>query len=100
MRYRARCRPATSTTASRDSSHSAVSAGSMSGSWLGSPSLMMEKRSRSAGVTPPVNVLTPQFVKVSGQVSPLEGVLAPSDGDDHGKEWDADDDVRDRDGAD
>src|ERR1700685_1125774 len=31
---------------SNDSSHSLVSSGSMSGSWVGSPSLMMEKRWR------------------------------------------------------
>src|SRR6185437_6576066 len=33
-------------TASSDSSHSPVSFGSMSGSWVGRPSLMIEKRSR------------------------------------------------------
>src|SRR5579859_3195011 len=33
-------------TASSDSSHSPVSFGSMSGSWAGRPSLMIEKRSR------------------------------------------------------
>src|SRR5213076_1634660 len=46
-------RPAPSTTASSDCSHSAVSSGSTSGSWLGSPSLMTLKRSSLPVVTPP-----------------------------------------------
>ncbi|MEY4009923.1 MAG: hypothetical protein RLZZ93_615 [Actinomycetota bacterium] len=37
-RYRARLRPWVSTTASRDSSHSSVSPGSVSGSWWWEPS--------------------------------------------------------------
>jgi hypothetical protein len=42
--YRARDRPRVRTTLSNDSTHSLVSSGSMSGSWVGSPSLMIEKR--------------------------------------------------------
>src|SRR5436189_3010143 len=40
MMYRARLAPRSSITPSRDSTHSVVSSGSMSGSWLGRPSLM------------------------------------------------------------
>jgi hypothetical protein len=36
---------------SKDSSHSLVSSGSMSGSWVGSPSLMIEKRWRPREAT-------------------------------------------------
>src|SRR5215472_10773275 len=46
MTYRARVRPWVRTTSSKDSTHSLVSSGSMSGSWVGSPSLMIEKRWR------------------------------------------------------
>src|SRR5690349_13262272 len=55
MRNRARWRPSVSMAASNDSSHSRVSSGSMSGNWLGTPSVMMLKRS---SVTPPVSPLT------------------------------------------
>jgi hypothetical protein len=44
MTYRARLRPWVRTMSSKDSSHSLVSSGSMSGSWVGNPSLMIEKR--------------------------------------------------------
>ena len=44
MTYLARDRPRVRTTSSNDSTHSLVSSGSMSGNWVGSPSLMIEKR--------------------------------------------------------
>ena len=46
MTYLARVRPLVRTTLSNDSTHSRVSSGSVSGSWVGSPSLMMENRWR------------------------------------------------------
>ncbi len=46
MTYLARARPLVRTTVSNDSIHSRVSSGSMSGSWVGSPSLMMGNRWR------------------------------------------------------
>src|SRR4051794_37826435 len=49
MRNRARWRPSESMAASSDWSHSRVSSGSMSGSWLGKPSVMMLNRSRVTG---------------------------------------------------
>jgi hypothetical protein len=45
MRKRARARPLVSSRLSKLSSHSCVSVGSTSGSWLGSPSLMTLYRS-------------------------------------------------------
>ena len=42
MRYLARPRPRVRVTESNESTHSRVSSGSMSGSCVGSPSLMME----------------------------------------------------------
>ena len=39
--YLARVRPLVRTTESNDSTHSRVSSGSMSGNWVGNPSLMM-----------------------------------------------------------
>ena len=51
IKKRARCRPAASRTPSRDSSHSAVSTGSRSGNWLGSPSLITLNRSVPLVVT-------------------------------------------------
>src|SRR3954454_19279505 len=46
MRYRARVRPRSSRTPSSDSSHSWVSSGSVSGSWLGIPFRMGPASSR------------------------------------------------------
>ncbi len=46
MTYRARALPLLRTTPSNESTHSLVSSGSVSGNWVGSPSLMMEKRWR------------------------------------------------------
>src|SRR4051812_40048599 len=51
MMYRARLAPAASMTPSSDSTHSLVSSGSMSGSWLGRPSLITGRlRSLATGV--------------------------------------------------
>src|SRR4029079_5666028 len=51
MMYRARLAPRSSMTPSSDSTHSAVSSGSMSGSWLGRPSLITGRlRSLATGV--------------------------------------------------
>ena len=44
IRYLARARPRVRTTVSNESTHSLVSSGSISGSWVGRPSLMIEKR--------------------------------------------------------
>ena len=41
MTYLARVRPLVLTTESNDSTHSRVSSGSMSGNWVGNPSLIM-----------------------------------------------------------
>src|SRR3954469_25584523 len=51
MRKRARPRPLVATRSSKLSSHSWVSLGSTSGSWLGSPSLMTENRSAGRSLT-------------------------------------------------
>ncbi len=48
MTYLARPRPRLRTTLSKDSTQSLVSSGSISGSCVGSPSLMIEKRWRPA----------------------------------------------------
>src|SRR5258705_3285617 len=52
MMYRARLAPRSSMTPSSDSTHSVVSSGSVSGSWLGRPSLMTGRlRSVATGVS-------------------------------------------------
>ncbi len=55
MTYRARSRPRSSTIESNESTHSWVSSGSMSGSWVGSPSWITGREVLSellAGLTP------------------------------------------------
>ena len=74
-----RPRPRVLTTVSNDSTHSRVSSGSMSGSWLGRPSLMIEKRwlpeatggprlPTAAGWAPASEIVMPRRVSAAGCV--------------------------------